>query len=375
MLLSNQGKYAIIIPRNGLITMNNSLVKKRILNLIWPNQDNKFRPFIIKNEAILFFILLFFLVKILFSFELILIRQSSLFAEVNAQQILLLTNDIRRQHHLPPVRDNILLDKAAEEKAHDMLRNKYFGHFSPTGVSPWYWIDNVGYDYHYAGENLALNFFDSKEVIKAWLNSPRHRENLLNAHYQDMGIAILNGDFTGEGIDRVLVVQMFASPMKRKIASVAEAAPPMMLSTTVSTTLPSTIPPASFSSTTTILPCRVVTTISSPPSSLARVTSSKKLLPIRSQNYNTPSPSSVSLRKLFAGINLESYQQIDKINKILASLLILLGGVVISGIIWQQRKNNFAFSELIMRSVIIILLGVAFLTVHFPSLVGKLLIA
>jgi len=98
-----------------------------------------------------------------------------------------------------------------------MFKNKYFSHYSPTGISPWDWIDKSGYDYYYAGENLAMNFLDTEEVIKGWLNSPSHRENLLNKDYKDMGIAVVSGDFNNEGINRILVVQMFGSKAKPSI--------------------------------------------------------------------------------------------------------------------------------------------------------------
>ena len=323
--------------------MSTMLFKKRIKGLILPTKENNFRPFVLGDGMIAIFILLFLLVKVLFSFELILVQQSSLFAEVNAQKILLLTNDIRKQYNLPPVKNNILLDEAAREKAQDMLRHKYFSHYSPLGISPWHWIDASGYDYHYAGENLAMNFLDSDEVVKAWFNSPKHRENLLNKHYKDMGLAILNGDFTGEGINRTLVVQMFASPMRKTsqktVIPIAKAASPP----------PTTTPPTTIVTTSTL----------------------EKSLPLLSQRENNIS----SLKEnVLSNITLNSYRQVNAVNKILAGLLILLGGAVIVGIIWQQRRTSFAFSELLMRSVIVVILGIAFLTVNFPSLMGELLI-
>lgn len=331
------------------------LFKKRIKDLILPTEGNNFRPFFLKDEVIAIFILLFLLVKVLFSFELILVQQSSLFAEVNAQKILLLTNDIRKQYNLPPVKDNPLLDEAAREKARDMLRHRYFSHYSPTGVSPWHWIDASGYNYHYAGENLAMNFLDSDEVVKAWMNSPKHRENLLNKHYKDMGLAILNGDFTGEGINRTLVVQMFASPMKqtvqKTVVPVAKAAsPPSTISLPPTTTPPSTTPPTTVVTSTTL----------------------KKPSPLLNQKGNNVS--SVK-ENVLSDITLNSYRQIDAVNKILAGLLVFIGGIIIAGIIWQQRKVSFVSSELLMRSIIVIILGIAFATVNFPSLMGQLLIA
>jgi len=346
--------------------MNILFLRKRVKDLIWPNKENDFHPFILKDEVIAVFILLFLLVKVLFSFELILVQQSSLFAEVNAQKIIVLTNDIRRQYNLPPVKENNLLDKAAREKAQDMLRNQYFNHYSPSGISPWHWMDVTGYDYHYAGENLAMNFFDSDEVIKAWLNSPSHRENLLNGQYQDMGVAILNGDFTGEGIDRTLVVQMFGSPMKKTIIPVAKAASPS-IPTTTTTAPPVVIVKATTSSTNSPVATTITTTVST-------TTSTTKPISVIGQDKDIITPASLKANVL-SNVSMKTYQQINTANRILAGLLIFLGGMVIVGIVWQQRKASFAFSELLMRSVIVIALGIAFIAFNFPALMGELLIA
>jgi len=352
--------------------MRTALWEKGIKNLILPTEENNFRPFILRDEVIAIFILLFLVGKVLFSFELVLVQQSSLFAELNAQKILLLTNDIRKQYHLPSLKENALLDKAAWEKAQDMLKHKYFSHYSPTGVSPWYWIDASGYNYHYAGENLAMNFLNSEEVVRAWLNSPKHRENLLNKHYEDMGLAIVNGDFTGEGINRTLVVQMFASPMREKtIAPIAKAAssPPTSLPPTPTSPLPvpSTTTPTTLVTTTT-----TTTTTTTITTTTLVTTTTEQPLPLLSQKGNNISSFKASV---LSNIALKDYHQVDIANKIIAGLLIFLGGIVIIGIVWQQRKVSFASSELLMRSIIIIILGIAFITVNFPSLMGKLLIA
>ena len=50
-----------------------------------------------------------------------------------------------------------MLQEAAEKKAQDMIENNYFAHTSPQGKTPWHWVEESGYDYRYAGENLAIN--------------------------------------------------------------------------------------------------------------------------------------------------------------------------------------------------------------------------
>jgi Cysteine-rich secretory protein family len=121
-----------------------------------------------------------------------------------------LTNDERADNELQPLRRNPTLDAAAKLKAEHMAKNEYFSHFSPSGVSPWYWFDESGYVYAHAGENLAIHFTDSDEVVEAWMGSPSHRQNIVDKKYTEIGVATFKGKF--EGYDTVYVVQLFGTP-------------------------------------------------------------------------------------------------------------------------------------------------------------------
>jgi len=119
------------------------------------------------------------------------------------------TNIDRVSEKEPPLQINPLLAKAARLKAEDMAERSYFSHEGPNGEAPWIWLDKVGYKYIYAGENLALNFYESSEVNQAWMNSPKHRENILDKNFTDIGIGLANGKF--EGRDSVFIVQFLGS--------------------------------------------------------------------------------------------------------------------------------------------------------------------
>lgn len=99
---------------------------------------------------------------------------------------------------------------AAQAKADDMAENGYFAHVSPQGVDPWHWFQKAGYSFDYAGENLAVNFADSGDVNTAWMNSPTHRQNILNAHFTEIGIATAQGMYQGR--PATFVVQEFGTP-------------------------------------------------------------------------------------------------------------------------------------------------------------------
>lgn len=119
------------------------------------------------------------------------------------------TNLKRMEAGDTPLVLNDKLTDAARQKAADMFANQYWAHNSPAGRDPWSFITASGYSYLYAGENLARDFADSNGVVTAWMNSPTHRENLLNPKYKEVGFAVVNGKYGS--YETTLVVQMFGT--------------------------------------------------------------------------------------------------------------------------------------------------------------------
>lgn len=120
------------------------------------------------------------------------------------------TNMERGEVAATPLVRNARLDEAARLKAEDMAKHSYFSHYSPTGVSPWHWFGVVDYQYAHAGENLAVHFTDSEAVVKAWMESPTHRANIVNGAYTEIGVGTAKGEY--QGFDTVFVVQLFGTP-------------------------------------------------------------------------------------------------------------------------------------------------------------------
>lgn len=136
--------------------------------------------------------------------------QTNQFASVVSSVLVDLTNGDRVANNLGGLTVNATLVKAAQAKADDMAAKSYFAHRSPEGLDSWYWFEQAGYDYQHAGENLAVDFSDSTDVERAWMNSPTHRENILNGKYTEIGIATASGYYQGR--PTTFVVQMFGTP-------------------------------------------------------------------------------------------------------------------------------------------------------------------
>lgn len=132
--------------------------------------------------------------------------------ELTKQQIIIETNKNRKSvANLPELNENERLDRSAEKKVEDMFAKQYFEHVSPSGVGVSDLADEQGYEFIIIGENLALGNFKSDEaVVTAWMNSPGHRANILNAKYTEIGVAVQKGTFEGKEV--WLAVQHFGLP-------------------------------------------------------------------------------------------------------------------------------------------------------------------
>ncbi|MFZ2187354.1 MAG: CAP domain-containing protein [Candidatus Moraniibacteriota bacterium] len=140
--------------------------------------------------------------------------------------VIALTNNAREKEGLKPLVVNAQLAAAAQDKAEDMLKNDYFAHISPAGVDPWHWFKIAGYDYQYAGENLAVNYASASAQQGAWMNSTTHRANILNAQYQEIGVATVQGKI--DGVESLITVALFGTQVVVVADQSRAAVPPVV---------------------------------------------------------------------------------------------------------------------------------------------------
>lgn len=185
-------------------------------NRFIPHKGNNHRPHFLRHKNILITVSAVLLVELLFLTGSFIIFPSQKFLSSILPAVLAsATNSERVGSHVSPLKTNPLLEEAARLKSLDMAAKGYFAHIDADGKTPWDWLDEVGYNFSYAGENLAVNFTDSEEVIRAWMNSTAHRENILNSKFTEVGFGITKGVY--ENKEAVFVVQMFGHPAKVNI--------------------------------------------------------------------------------------------------------------------------------------------------------------
>lgn len=193
--------------------------------LFIPEESNNHRALILQPSFLGLFIAIYLLNQSLLQ-SLTIARPGILgySSEITVDKVWTLTNSERQKQNLPTLQYNSILSESATAKAKSMFSENYWAHSSPSGKSPWDFFREAGYQYSVAGENLAKDFYDTEGLIKAWMNSPTHRANIVNDKYQEIGIGVVNGVLNG--MKTTLVVQHFGTPLDGRVLASAPPSSP-----------------------------------------------------------------------------------------------------------------------------------------------------
>ena len=104
------------------------------------------------------------------------------------QEVANIVNKERAARGLAPLKFNWELSRVARMKSQDMINKNYFSHTSPTYGSPFNMMENFGFKFTAAGENIAYGQTTPAEVMNSWMNSPGHRANILSPIYTEIGV-------------------------------------------------------------------------------------------------------------------------------------------------------------------------------------------
>jgi uncharacterized protein YkwD len=135
--------------------------------------------------------------------------------------VLCLVNTERAEHDEEPLQPNADLEAAAQSHGSEMLRLDYFDHVAPSGVTPVDRVRETGYipnaEVGYVvGENLAwgtLSLSTPEAIVDAWIASPEHLANILEANYRETGIDVQPAvpQSLAEGVEGGLYTQEFGT--------------------------------------------------------------------------------------------------------------------------------------------------------------------
>lgn len=185
-----------------------------------PHKANQYRPYLVRRYGLLVVAAIVAVLQLGYNYS----QTGQVLGQVsstNADELLINTNNERTKQNLPKLRMSPQLSRAATMKAQDMYAKQYWAHDAPDGTQPWHWFQAVGYDYSAAGENLAKNFSNSQATLTAWMNSPKHRENILNNQYAEVGFAVAQG--TLNDTPTTIVVALYGAPSTSAVAGATTA--------------------------------------------------------------------------------------------------------------------------------------------------------
>jgi len=121
-----------------------------------------------------------------------------------AEEVHRLTNVERANAGLAQLEKMPTLAEAAIVRANEIIES--FSHTRPDGRTFATALDEKNIPYHTAGENLAAGQKDPAGVVKAWMDSPDHRDAILESAFSNIGIGV-----TMDGDGRLYWTQLFTN--------------------------------------------------------------------------------------------------------------------------------------------------------------------
>lgn len=103
-----------------------------------------------------------------------------------AEEVLYYCNIEREKAGVSPLALDETLCSAAAVRANEITGT--FSHTRPDGRKCFTAMDDIGYSYRAAGENIAAGFSTAKDVVEGWMNSPGHKANILSTKYNRLGV-------------------------------------------------------------------------------------------------------------------------------------------------------------------------------------------
>ncbi|MEK7521536.1 MAG: CAP domain-containing protein [Patescibacteria group bacterium] len=196
-----------------------------LTHLFFPRVGNNHRAHILHPYSVFIFLGVFSILQILVSFAPGFIPRALGTTVITPEKVIEITNKKRTELGLSKLKMDATLSIVAQSKAADMIARNYWAHNAPDGTEPWHFFKEAGYSYHYAGENLARDFTNPEDVVSAWIASPTHKENLFSPKYQEIGVAVVEGELKGR--NTVLVVQHFGTKLGITLGPEAQKVQPV----------------------------------------------------------------------------------------------------------------------------------------------------
>jgi uncharacterized protein YkwD len=107
--------------------------------------------------------------------------------------VVCLINQQRRSRGLPGLRESPRLNRSAQGWTNVMVTHRDFSHGADFAAR----ISAVGFDWSNVGENIATGYATPTAVVKAWMASTGHCQNILNPVYRYVGTGVSDNSISG----------------------------------------------------------------------------------------------------------------------------------------------------------------------------------
>lgn len=127
-------------------------------------------------------------------------------ADAMQKQLLSHLNAERTARGLAPLVLSAKLDKAAQGHACDNAKRQSISHTSSDGGNLKTRLRKAGYNFRTAAENTGRGFASGKRAVEWWMNSPKHKDNILLRKAREVGIGIALSAAPDNKLHWILVV-------------------------------------------------------------------------------------------------------------------------------------------------------------------------
>lgn len=134
--------------------------------------------------------------------------------------VVCLINQQRSEHRLPRLHMSRRLNRSAQGWTNTMVSHGDFGHGADFAAR----ISAVGFDWSSVGENIATGYRTPAAVVRAWMASTGHCQNILSPSFLDVGTGVIGHSIPGVSSGTGTWTQDFALPMGRPAPSSNQAA-------------------------------------------------------------------------------------------------------------------------------------------------------
>lgn len=133
---------------------------------------------------------------------------------VDPRDLITYINEERMKRGSRPLRVSPVLTKAAQMRADTIMKHQNFSHQDPfEGIQLDTVLPLLKYPFSWASENIGMGDTTARAFVNGFMNSPSHRDNLLNPQLVETGVAVVSGPYKQYYVN--VAVQLFAIPVDR----------------------------------------------------------------------------------------------------------------------------------------------------------------